>query len=270
MIKDISKESKRKLINLIMDVVKPSFPNVYSKPLSEYTRDIQFIVKEESYARNFEYINVHFREYGNKMTFGIGDSQSTRIKIFQNVFNKCSNNKPIPYENIVKVIDRYESIMNRFCKFTTVKRKAIPTKLDDFFTKNSYFKSSKEVHIARAYYGSMAKNENARLKNSSSYAPIKIELRFGFTEQGNIIPVFIFILPLLTTLKIKHAIPVFSSDFNKDLDDMFVEFESHLRSCIVKIIANREKLNRKEKKALAELSDDELMDRFTIIDMILY
>lgn len=89
-------------------------------------------------------------------------------------------------------------------------------------------------------------------------------------SQGAFVPGLLFNLPVLSTLKFKYAVPMFSDNMEADINQMFERFNAKFLKCVVDMIGRAENLKLKEKKLMMTLPREELIGRLKVTEMLTY
>lgn len=215
-------------------------------------------------------IRVFKNEYSGQSVYSISTDRLEKNKILLTLFESLMAGRTFPSSVIDTVINRYVRETDEFEFFSKFDVDPIPTELKTFFTKSKSYKDMKEYRLCKSYYGFVSKGENARKNSGFSYSPAKVELAMLRNSKGEFEPAFLFNLPVLSTLKFKYAVPMFSDNMEASVDELFEKFNTKFLKCVVDIIGRAEKLRLKEKKLLLTLPREELIGRLKVAEMLTY
>jgi len=280
------------LIKMVNSKINMYYPNNLTTVLRNSSlNDFEIIIKTDSFHSSktdsiifekndkssrinsilLEKIRFYFREYDGFNLLTMTASTNRKSPIIKDIYDELFSGVEFPSSRFIDILDRYEETTAKFDYFSGFKKRFIPQSIDDMFVKKTDGKQTKDLKVGQAHYSQMGKSENMRkssMNSSSSYSPIKADLKIGFTDKDNFIPIVLFTLPILSSNKYKMPVPILSNNFENFLEQSFEKFEAAFKKCIINIIANKENLKLKEKKLLFNLSDEELYMRYKIVEMI--
>lgn len=173
------------------------------------------------------------------------------------------------YSSIKPLIDKFVEINNIYAYFKKVEidNKKLNNNFDNYFNKDKV--QLKEFVFGKAYYCGLSKYRNNLRGGNTNYSNLKLKLILITVDRIHYELAFKVSLPLLSTKKIYSLIPITGPDklketlIKKACDDFHKAFRSH----VINIIAGVNKLKRKEKKELLNLTDSDLADLYLVADM---
>jgi hypothetical protein len=217
-----------------------------------------------------KYLRVYNNVYDGQSVYSIFNDKIDKSKVVLTLFEQLMAGRDFPSYIMDTVIDRYIKETNEFEFFSHFEKSVTPQQLKDFFVKTKTYKDTKEQRLCKSYYGYLSKAENSRKQTSFSFSPSKVEIVLMRDSQGAFVPGFLFNLPVLSTLKFKYAVPMFSDNMAVSIDELFEKFNAKFIKCVVDIIGRAENLKLKEKKLMMTLPRAELIGRLKVTEMLTY
>lgn len=268
----VNKEYKPLMQTLRPILIDTYGANDYLIETNEYSKDYGFkvIIEKGQKPADNKYIRVYKNNYCGLDVYKIFTDKVDKAKILLTIFKTLIDNKPFPATTIERVLERYIQDTDAFEFFSKFEKNTVPTQLDIFFTKSKSYKDMKEYRLCKSYYGHVSKAQNALKQTSFSFSPAKVEIALIKNKKGEFIPALLFNLPVLSTLKFKYAIPMFSDDVQADIEELSEKFNGKFLKCITDIIGRAEKLSLKERKHLMTLPRQELIGRLKVAEMYNY
>lgn len=165
-------------------------------------------------------------------------------------------------ENFISINDTYS-----YFKKVTIDDKKLNNNLDNYFSKQR--DQFKEFVFGKAYYEGLSKYRNNLRGGNTNYSNLKLRLILITVDNINYELAFKVSLPLLSTKKIYVIVPITGPDKLKETltKKACEDFHKAFRSHVITLIANVNKMNRKDKKELHQLSDHDLADLYLVADM---
>lgn len=217
-----------------------------------------------------KYFRVYSYVYNGEPVYSIFNDKIDKCKVVLSLFEQLIAGRDFPSYIMDSVIDRYIKETNEFEFFSKFEKSKTPQQLKEFFVKTKTYKDTKEQRLCKSYYGYLSKVENLRKQNNFSFSPSKVEIVLIKDKKGAFVPGFLFNLPVLSNLKFKYAIPMFSDNVEASIDELFAKFNEKFLKCVVDIIGRAENLKLKDKKLMMTLSRAELIGRLKVTEMLTY
>jgi hypothetical protein len=261
------------LIKQIRSILVDKYgPKTYPIEINDPYQTYGFRIVLETGPRPFDnkYLRVYNNVYDGQAVYSIFNDKIDKSKVVLTLFEQLMAGRDFPSYIMEAVIDRYIKETNEFEFFEKFEKSAIPQQLKDFFVKTKTYKDTKEQRLCKSYYGYLSKTENSRKQTSFSFSPSKVEIVLLRDEKGGFVPGFLFNLPVLSTLKFKYAVPMFSDNMEASIDELFEKFNAKFIKCVVNIIGRAENLKLKEKKLMMTLPRAELIGRLKVTEMLTY
>jgi hypothetical protein len=230
----------------------------------------RMIVERAQKTVDNKYIRVYNNVYDGQSAYTVVNDKVDKTKVVLTLFEQLIAGRDFPSYIMDTVIDRYIKETNDFEFFSKFEKSPTPQQLKDFFVKTKTYKDTKEQRLCKSYYGFLSKVENSRKQTSFSFSPSKVEIILMRDKKGNFVPGFLFNLPVLSTVKFKYAIPMFSDNMEAEIDTLFDKFNAKFLKCVVDIIGRAENLKLKEKKLMMTLPRAELIGRLKVTEMLTY
>lgn len=274
---DIKQEAAMKeydpLIKQIRDILIDNYgANNYPVEINDNYESYGFrlIVEFGQIPIDNKYFRVYNYVYDGQSVYSIFNDKVDKSKIVLSLFEQLIADRDFPSYIMDSVIDRYIKETNEFEFFAKFEKSKTPQQLKDFFVKTKTYKDTKEQRLCKSYYGHLSKVENLRKQNNFSFSPSKVEIVLMRDKEGSFVPGFLFNLPVLSNLKFKYAIPMFSDNVEASIDKLFAKFNAKFLKCVVDIIGRAENLKLKDKKLMMKLPREELIGRLKIAEMLTY
>lgn len=234
------------------------------------TYGIKLLVERGPTSLDTKYFSVYNHVYDGQAVYTVFNDKIDKSKVILTLFEQLMAGRALPAYIMDTVIDRYIQETNEFEFFSKFEKSPVPQTLKEFFVKTKTYKDTKEQRLCKSYYGHMSKTENSRKNNNFSFSPSKVEIVLLKDEKGAFVPGLLFNLPVLSTLKFKYAIPMFSDNMEASIDKMFEKFNAKFLKCVVDMIGRAENLKLKERKLMMTLPRDELIGRLKVTEMLTY
>lgn len=247
-------------------------PNTYPIESNDtyQTYGFRLIVELGQKTVDNKYFRVYNNVYDGQPVYSIFNDKIDKGKVVFTLFEQLMSGRDFPSYVMDTVIDRYIKETNEFEFFSKFEKSVTPQHLKDFFVKTKTYKDTKEQRLCKSYYGYLSKVENSRKQMSFSFSPSKVEIVLMRDKKGDFVPGFLFNLPVLSTLKFKYAVPMFSDNMDASIDELFEKFNAKFLKCVVDIIGRAENLKLKEKKLMMTLPRAELIGRLKVTEMLTY
>lgn len=240
-------------------------------PLEENSAyGFKLLVERGASSFDTKYFRVYNHVYDGQAVYTIFNDKIDKSKVVLTLFEQLMAGRALPASIMDTVIDRYIKETDEFEFFSKFEKSPVPQTLKDFFVKTKTYKDTKEQRLCKSYYGHMSKTENSRKNNNFSFSPSKVEIVLLKDSQGAFVPGLLFNLPVLSTLKFKYAVPMFSDNMEADINQMFEMFNAKFLKCVVDMIGRAENLKLKEKKLMMTLPREELIGRLKVTEMLTY
>lgn len=234
------------------------------------TYGLKLLVERGPTSLDTKYFSVYNHVYDGQAVYTVFNDKIDKSKVILTLFEQLMAGRALPAYIMDTVIDRYIQETNEFEFFSKFEKSPVPQTLKEFFVKTKTYKDTKEQRLCKSYYGHMSKTENSRKNNNFSFSPSKVEIVLLKDEKGAFVPGLLFNLPVLSTLKFKYAIPMFSDNMEASIDKMFEKFNAKFLKCVVDMIGRAENLKLKERKLMMTLPRDELIGRLKVTEMLTY
>ena len=240
-------------------------------PLEDNSTDgFKLLVERGPTSLDTKYFRVYNHVYDGQAVYTIFNDKIDKSKVVLTLFEQLMAGRALPASIMDTVIDRYIKETDEFEFFSKFEKSPVPQHLKDFFVKTKTYKDTKEQRLCKSYYGHMSKTENSRKNSNFSFSPSKVEIVLLKDNQGDFVPGFLFNLPVLSTLKFKYAVPMFSDNMEADINQMFEKFNAKFLKCVVDMIGRAENLKLKERKLMMTLPREELIGRLKVTEMLTY
>lgn len=249
---------------LITDTLEKSFSDLtYEADIGQsYSNHINIEVFFNDISKN---IICYSHEVLGQKIFSISSHLPSDYLVIPEVLNSLFWSNKINISNIKKVCDKYFQLM----KIYGIADKVVYKHLDELFLDYNYILEKDKTNFNNLDIGKITyESSRSILNHNIQFASSKLMFRLYLHYNGKSVePVAVLDLPIDSSTQFQCCIPLIDEITDDNVDFIIDNFKIELKENIISFIKEVNELDYKEYHELKKESEEEILDRLTLIDM---